>query len=498
MNLRNSILALLFSLVLLGRASPLHAQDEPESSNESKPKPAGSSFPIPAMDDQQEQSDQNTLAPDTTPLTGILTPTLGSPETRHSYWVPGIQWSGSIQSNPYNTNSNSGWLMNNFVIANLSLLQVWGRSQLAINYSGGGFFSTDSTQGNGSYQQLAISQTFQWERWQVRFLDQFSYLPQTSLGFGGGTGLGIPGTGSSVGPVIPGTGTSYLPNQSIYNAIGPRYSNASVVQMTYSVTPRGSITFGGSYGFLDFTQAGNVDNQSATGTIGYNYLLTGQDTLGAFYRFSSYHFSGEPVAYGDHSINVAYGRKLTGHLALQLYAGPDFTTSRATTTSSGSSSGSGSGSGSGSNTTTDNTLTYGVNVGANLAAAFHNGGLTFNYSHGITGGSGVLSGSTADLVNFTGNHRVGRIWTAHANAGYAHNKPISGFTPSISQSYNTYDFGGGISRPFGRNATFGVAYNATISTTNISGCTGTACTPNQTYNYVTINFQWHAQPMVLP
>src|SRR5262249_18017005 len=163
-----------------------------------------------------------------------------------------------------------------FLIGNLSVLKAWAGAQFAMNYSGGGFFSTDSTQGNGSYQQLAISQSFLGKRWQIQLLDQFSYLPQTSLGFGGGTGLGIPGTGGSLGPVTPGLGNNYLPNQSIYTATGPRYSNASVIQLTYVTSARGSITASGSYGFLDFVNGGSVDSQSPTGTIGYNYTLSPQ------------------------------------------------------------------------------------------------------------------------------------------------------------------------------------------------------------------------------
>ena len=145
--------AVLLALVLFVGAGPLRAQDEPQAPTEEKPKPAGTSYPIPAIDsgDQQDQNGapNNTLQPDNTPLTGIQNPTLGSPEIRHSYWVPGIQWSGTIQSNSYNQSQNSSWLMNNYLIGNLSLLKAWSRSQLAINYSGGGFFSTDSAQGNG-------------------------------------------------------------------------------------------------------------------------------------------------------------------------------------------------------------------------------------------------------------------------------------------------------------------------------------------------------------
>src|SRR5882762_8332725 len=116
--------------------------------------------PIPLVNSGiQETERTNGLTPDLTPLTGVQTPTLGSPPVLHSYWEPGVQWSGSIQSNSYNQTANSSWLMNNYIIGNVSLLQAWSGSQLAINYSGGGFLSTDSTQGNGYYHQLALSQT---------------------------------------------------------------------------------------------------------------------------------------------------------------------------------------------------------------------------------------------------------------------------------------------------------------------------------------------------
>jgi len=477
---KSMIVSVVLALAFFAWGRPIYAQDDSQTPSGDKPKPAGSSFPSPMINssDQQEQNDQTNLTPDTTPLTGILTPTLGSSEIPHSYWIPGVQWAGSIQSNSYNQTPHSGWIMNNYVVGNLSLLKVWPGSQLALNYSGGGFFSTDSTQGNGSYQQLALSQAFQWNRWQVHLLDLFSYLPQTSLGFGGGTGLGIPGTGGSLGPVIPGVGNGYVPNQSIYVAEGPRYSNTSVLQVTYATSPRGSITVSGSYGLLNFVNAGSVDSQITTGTIGYNYVLTQKATLGVFYRFSAYHFSGQPTAYGDHSINLAYGRKLTGRLALQVYGGPSFTTSRVSTNG--------------------NASTHGVNAGASLAVGIHNGGLSMGYSHAISGGSGVLTGSKADLLNFGANHNLGRIWNGQVNMGYAHNTPIEGFGSSISQTYNTWNFGGGVSRPLGRNASFGVAYNATITRYSLAGCAGTGCNISQTYNYVTINVQWHPRPFVLP
>src|SRR5437879_3732772 len=377
MTARKFVLAtMIFSLALIAGSTSLRAQDEPQPPAESKPRPAGTSTPIPLVNtggEQNPDNNNNNLTPDNTPLTCVPTPTLGSPEIPHSYWVPGIQWTGTIQSQGYNQTQNSGWLMNNYILGNLSVLKVWRKSQFAVNYSAGGYFSSDSSQDNGYSQQLALSQTFHWNRWLLQLNDQFSYLPQTSLGFGGGTGLGVPGVGGSVGPVIPGIGNNYVPNQSIYTAVGPRYSNAGVVQLTYTVSQRGSLTMSGSYGLLDFVESGNVNNNFTTGTIGYNYVLSPKYSFGAFYRFSGYHYDGQPQANGDHSFNFAYSRKVTGTLGLQIYAGPDFTTSRISTNG--------------------NSLMYGVNVGASMIYGARNGGLSLSYSHGVSGGSGVLTGT---------------------------------------------------------------------------------------------------------
>ena len=472
------------SLALSMGALGLRAQDEPQSpdDNTTKPKPAGTTYPIPTIDpgNQQDQNSPtdatNGLRPDTTPLTGIQDATLGSPETRHSYWVPGVQYAGTIQSNGYGQTSNSGWLMNNYFIGDLSLLKAWSRSQLAVNYSGGGFFSTDSALGSGVYQRFSLAQTFQWNRWAMQILDQFSYLPQSQFGFGAGTGLGVPGAGS-IGPTIPGMSLGYVPNQSIYAAFGPEYSNAAALQVTYATSRRGSITASGSYGTLNFVDPGNVDNSSIAGTVGYNYELTQQNSIGTFYRFSSYHFAGQPQAFGNNSFNLAFSRKLTGRMALQAYGGPDITTFRVPVDGQSSK--------------------IGVNLGVTFNYALKDGGLTGRYFHGISGGSGVFTGSTVDQVNFGAKHALSRVWTGHLVFGYAHNTSIVSSTTGSAPGYNSWFFGGGVTRPLGRNTTLAVAYNASVSSFTQPGCTSGSCSSNQnTYNTIIINFQWHTRPFV--
>jgi hypothetical protein len=469
----------LLSLTLSLGVPGVRGQDTSQNPGDQPPKPAGTAPPIPVIDpnSQQEGNPNDQLLPDNTPLTGVQTPTLGTPEIRHSYWVPGAQYGGIIQSNASGP-GGSNWSLNNFVIGNVSLLKAWSRSQLAFNYSGGGSFSTDSAQGNGVYQQLAVAQTFQWDRWALQILDQFSYLPQSSFGFGGGTNLGLPGVGGSIGPTIPGMSNNYVPSQSIYNSLGPRYSNATALQVTYATSPRGSITASGSYGLLNFIDPGNVNNDTTIATIGYNYSLTRENSIGTFYRFSSYHYPGQPQAFGDNSFNIAFSRRLTGRMALQMYGGPDFTTFRVPV--SGQSS------------------KIGANVGAVLTYAFTNGGLTAGYFHGLTGGSGVFTGSTVDQVNFAANHKLSRMWSGQVNFGFAHNTAAVSTTATTFPTYNSWFGGGGVSRPLGPNFDLAIAYNANVNSYNQTGCTGVACSGNQLYNYITINFQWHMRPMVLP
>jgi hypothetical protein len=481
MSFRQAIFAgsLLFLLLLSGAPNSL-AQTDPQEPQDAPPKPAARSTPLPPIDSGQDdtQASLNQLQPDTAPLTGVANATLGTSEVRHSYWVPGIQYASNIQSSGYGQAGSSGWFVNNYVMANLSLLKAWSHSQLTLNYSGGGVFSSDSQIGNGYTQQMAVSQAFQWNRFQLQFLDQFFYLPEQQFGFGGGTSLGVPGVGGGTGPTIPTIGGGVAPNQSIFTAIGPSYNNSFVVQTNYQLSPRASITASGSYGILRFVDPGNVDSASAMGSLGYNYQLTSADTLGVLYRFTGYQYSGEPQAYGSNIVNLAYGRKITGRLAFQAYGGPQYTTYRIPIG--------------------NQTSSLGGNGSLNLSYAIENGSITGGFFHGLTAGSGVLVGSNINQLTLSATRRLSRIWTGQMNFGYARNTPIAGNTPTTAPAYDSWIAGGGVSRPIGRDVNLAVAYSVNISKANQSGCSGTSCNTTQTVNYITLSFQWHTRPLVLP
>lgn len=470
-----TLVLLLFGFAATGATAWAQDQQEPPS-EPSKPKPAARG--VPGIDDTSDENNQaDQWQPDNTPLTGVANPTLGTPEMRHSYWVPGLAYGSTIQSGP---GSGQGWYANNYVGANITLLQAWSRNELGVNYTGGGVFSTANFQGNGGFQLLSLADTISLNRCQIQFFDYFSYLPVTNFGFFGGTGVGIPGVSGSLGAPIPGLSIGIVPNQGIFSAFGPRYSNAFASQITYQLSRRGSITAAGSYGLLRFAQAGNVDNDLVTGSLGYNYALSKEDTIGVFYQFGGFHYSGQPQAIGTNTISGAYSKKLTKKLALSLYGGPQFSHYRVPI---------------GTQTKTTN-----ASAGATFSYATEQAGITGSYFHGLAGGAGVFIGSLSDTVNVAVTHRFSRAWNANFNLGYSRNSAL-GSQPGLSfPSFNDWFVGGGVSRPFGRNITFAANYIAYIESTSGTACVTTApCgATNYTQHTINLSIQWHTRPFVLP
>jgi hypothetical protein len=399
---------------------------------------------------------------------------------RHSYWVPGVSYYNFIQSNDQSQGGGSGWTSSNYLAGNLSLLENWSRSQLAVNYSGGGNFSTDSSVGNGWFQQVGATQTVTWERVQLTLLDQFSYLPQSQFGFGAGTGLAQPGIGGSLGVGSTGVGLGLDPSQSIFTAIGPRYSNTFGTQVNYQLSARSSVTIGGVYSLLRFSQAGNIESDNYIGNAGYNYQITRKDTLGLIYRYSSFHYIGIDQAIGDQIIQAAYGRKITGRLALQLTGGPDITHFRLVLQGTNGKTRSVSGSGSA-------TITY----------VIPKGNLSLSYFHGVTSGSGVFLGATSDQITGSASRKLTRVWSGDAHAGYARNRNAQTAQGTANPNFDTVFAGASVARALGRNANFSLGYTAYIEKANSTVCAGANCGSDFTSHQISVGLSWHTRPFVL-
>jgi hypothetical protein len=443
------------------------AQEPAETPENRPPKPAAGGI-WQVQQEEQNQQDPGALQPDTRPLTGVQNPTLGNVVSEHSYWIPGIQYGNTIQNDP--------WSITNYLTGNVSLLQDWRSAQLSLNYSGGGTFSTNSAQGNGFFHQLGFVQAFEWPRWQLQFLDQFSYLPESQFGFGGGSNLGIPGIGGPLGPPSPGIGG---PNDTIFAARGPRYNNSFTTQVSYQLSPRSSVNAAGSYGILRYIDKGNIDSNDVMANAGYNYQVTKKDTIGLSYRFSRFSYVGNLQEIDDHLISVAYGRKITGRIALQTYGGPEIASFAKPLAK-------------------QNRRISGA-AGAALTYQLSKSILDVSYSHGVSGGSGVFVGAVTDQVRAGINRNFGRAWQARANFGYARNKGIGGAQTiaAAGQSYNSWFGGGGVNRSLGPNASFSVGYTVRVQTTSVSPCSTGSCSSSATLHQIGMTLQWHTGPLVL-
>ena len=443
------------------------------------PKPAAREYlPLGDLSSAQRQGNSEPVTPDNRPLTGAQTATLGTPEIRHSYWVPGFQYGNFILSSSFQNPTVDQWNSTSYFGANFSLLESGRHSQFNVNYSGGGFSATDSTVGNGYYHQVGIVQEFDWLRWHVSFVDQFAYLPQTQFGFAAGTNLSLPGIGTTLGTTSPGLQGSYLPTQSIYSALGPRYSNAFVTQIAYGISPRSSLILAGSYGLLHFKDSGNVDTSDGIFSAGYEYEVSRNNTLGVLVRFSGYHFAGQPQAIGDYAAQLAYGRKITGRIALQLFGGPEITQLRVPI---GGSDQRISGAGAAN-------LTVALTGRTNLSG---------NYIHGVSGGSGVFTGAFSDQVEGSVGQQLSRPWRAGIHFGYSRNTSILPNNTPGAPHYDTWYAGANLERALGRDAHFSMAYTANMESSNqlipSIGAPSTSFTRHQ----LTIEFGWHSRPLVI-
>ncbi len=436
-------------------------------------------YAMPGLSDAPNGAAQDVAPPDMNPdrtsLTGAQDFTVGTPGLRHSYWVPGLTLENSFQSS---YNGSQDWVSTSHFVGTASLNIFSSHSQFALNYSGGGSVTNSNSVPDGYYHNLNTSQSFTWKRWTLAFLDEFSYLPQSTFGFGGVSNLGSPGVGGVLGSIVPGLQTNYSLAQSLFSSTDPRFNNSAVVQTEYALTARSSLTTTASYGILRFTQGNSIETNDEIFSLGYNYQVTKNDTIGAVYRFTNYRFLGDPQALNDHVANLAYGRKITGRLALQLFGGPEINTFR--------------------HPIGTETERVSFSAGGLVTYAFRQGGLSITYNHGLSAGSGVLIGSVRDEVGSRFSFPISRRWNGSTGLGYALNKPISGsVSPVGSQSLHSLYASGGLNYALSRNVKVNVNYTFDYQDSTQLTCPAGGCGTNYMQHQIWVGFDWHTRPFVL-
>ena len=426
-------------------------------------------------DPAQSTADTNTLA-------GAQQFGLGSLERPHNIFDPSL----SASELGVTTSDSSGKLQltsETIVGGSLNFNRYWNRYHFTAIYSGGeSFFRGQNIGGtpDSPFHDLTLMQEIDWARWHILLRDDFVASPGAAFT---GTGMGGPGLISQISSTIEASlnsvGQGFIPGETIQNGNAMRYRNATLGQVEYFFNRKSSVTVAGSYGLLDFPGTGYINSHMTTAQAGYEFAFDPNNSIGILGAYSRINYSEAAVSATSttsYLAALAYGWKITGRLALQVFGGPDITTFSVpigTTTREVSGSG-----------------------GASLSYAISRGSLGLSYNHGVTAGSGVYAGSETDQVTGSIGRNLTRVWSAHANIGFAKNRSIVG--SAAQNSFDSVTVSGGVNRSFGPNTNFSLAYTANLQTSGApAGCTGANCSSAYTQHQITMNFQWHARPLVL-
>jgi len=378
-----------WGLLLVGISLYAVAQDTSQSQG-TAPAPAfGQSAPI--------------LNPDNPPLSGLDEPSLELRTVSRSFVAPAIQVGESGDSNGLNQLNGSQAAAVSHVLGALDLQKFWPRSDLFLEYLGGGAF------GNDPYylrqlQALGLEAVTRWRTGQLTLRDGFSYLPDGSFyaesagglpGFGIATGSGLGAGGGLPGLLHFGTGVGTI----------PRLSNTAILDVVQAITPRSAFTVVGAYSDSHYYH--NIDNlvdgDQTTGEAGYSHLISRHDQIAAVNAFQVFRFplrAGGEI-YND-VFNIRYSHTITGRMSFVGGIGPQYTDLRFGVSSPN----------------------WSAAGRASLRYRFERTSLLATYEKFVSPGEGFFAGANTQVAQITAKRPLGRTWELSIETGYSHNKRL--------------------------------------------------------------------------
>jgi len=447
------------------RTNPPIAPLPPLSADESSSKADSTSPEVAPVEASQARQDRK-------PLSGAEEWAVTSGAVSRDYLLASFNFFQGADTNAGSSGGNNTVRSQSIVGGDLAYHRLWDSYELTAMYDGSGRFYTPRSNLNGSFHNFRLSQKFMGRRWALLLSDQVSYSPDAR---GGAAGFGrLPsGLGSAIDRGLGNVGGLLLPNQSILTSRATRVSNAVLGQLEFYATRRSSFTFGGSYGILRFLDSGFIDGNNIGLRTGYNYAVTGRDTVAVSYGANLFRYVDSSASRDSHFAHLAYGRRITGRLAFHVAGGPQITLVDNQA---------------GSRRITSWSMDTGINY------RFPTSDVSLSYRRGVTGGSGLLFGAETNEVRVTLSRRLSRLWSASLNAGYAHNESLRG-TTAVKRVYDSWHAGLNLRRPLGRHASLFFRYSAQQQFVDFPGCVGTACGSVRLRHVFGIGFNFRLQPI---
>lgn len=463
--------------------------------------------PIPSATAQESSSKAPTdepatpaasVTPDQGPLSGAQAFTSGWSNAR-SYFQTNLRYTQIGDNTRATSTSNDAWQSTGALYGQFSLQRIWPRSQLGFNYGTGGPLFATAGLHRTTFHMFSFQDQMSFRRVSIMIADVMTYLPESSFGAGGlggiaggfggfgnggfglnpgGTFGGLGGVGGigSLGGIGGGLTPGLTPNQSILGGSGERVSNTVLGQMSFLMTPRSTITASASYGMLRFFQPGFIDSDSYQFRVGYDYRLTGSDTVAIGYSAGLIRFSGLSRGANNNSIFLSYGRQLTGRLAMRFAGGPRYAMFN--------------------NPVTGASHRLSWSASSSLTYDLPNLNVGLSYFHAMTAGSGVIFGSNSDRVELRLGRQLTRMWAGSFQTGYAFNKSLQQLNATpFERLFHTWHAGIYLSRTISRQANLYFTYDLTgQSANNPTGCVGLTCGQFPLRHRFGLGFSWGFGP----
>jgi len=440
-----------------------------QSSSQSQPAPApafGQTAPV--------------LNPENPPVSGLDEPGLELHTATRSFVSPALQVSESADTNGANLLGSTGVESITRVLGALDLQQFWPKSDLLLEYLGGGAFYSSPYEAR-QLQAAGLEAVTRWRTGQATLRDAFSYLPDGSFAigtFGGVPGLGL-ATGGGTGGLGAGLPGGHLFGSGAFGSVGniPRLANSAILDGIQAISPRSAITMAGGFSNAHFFDPTNqlINSDELTIEGGYSHVVTARQQIGAVYAFQLFQF---PEATGgqfyNHIVNLRWKYRISGRMSLTVGAGPEYTLLEQ---------------GSYLNR-------WSLSARVLLNYKFAHSLLGVSYEKFTSDGSGFFEGANTQAARLLYTRPLGRTWEFYGDLVYSHNTKIQDSILGVqgADSYNEGSAGAILRKHFGRAYDFIVVYRFSElgfdNPVTLEGSTGSTAQRN----VGSIGVEWHPKP----
>ena len=441
------------------------------SSAGSNPGPTSTSSGVPEDNGAQ-------MVPDNHPLTGMDLLGLGTLAEGRSYILPAFTIGEVGDTSTLVEPGLVDYETTTIPMASVALEAEGRKNVISASYQGGELIYNKRPSLDTYFQMADFSDVLQGERWQLELSDTMSAIPNASMGF---TGLGVIGgfgqnpagslgLGSSMGQLNP----MVAAQTSVLTGIFAQFSNTVATQATYSLSPTSSITAMGAFGYLHFSQGGLLNANDAVGQLGFNHALTAKDTVGLYYTYSLIFYPGLPNSLHTQMAGISYGRRVTGRLAFQASAGPDFVRIQS------------------SRGSVSQTVASGM---ASLKYAIHRGSLGISAMRYVQPGSGVVTGTTTDFISLNASYQLTRKWNGVLSYGFARNTALANTLAPFGTQFDYTFVSAMLNRPVGRHVSVRLGYELQYQNSNTGSCTALVCGHAPALNVFGIGVSFFPSPI---